>query len=563
MNSRREIFKIMGAGLPSEDSLMGKLKIETIKSMSEKEITAEENRYAFELLNRHRIAIFIVAYNAENYLKSVIERIPGEMLSRFAEIFIIDDSSTDRTYHLARRIKENFSGLNFNVYRTPFNRGYGGNQKLGYLYCIEKGYDIVILLHGDGQYAPEYLPRVIAAFRENPDAVFASRMLNKKSALQGGMPVYKWIGNQVLTWFENRMLGSRLSEFHTGFRAYKVSSLRDIPFTYNSEDFLFDTEIIVQAVATKWKIQEVSIPAYYGDEKCHVNGLKYAYDCAKSVIKYQLVNLGLYYERNYDFHLFEGENYQFKKSPVSLHQYVIHDTGFHPGMVSVELGANRGILSNHIAKKTGDHLAIDIIPPDLAGSSQTMTLDLNSAFSGKLGKERYDCCIALDVIEHMNDPDDFLREVFRMMKIGGKLFVSTANICYLPVRLSLLLGQFNYGKRGILDRTHKRLFSVRGLRKLLIQNGFKIEVVRGFAPPLTDLVSERWFVRCIEQGHAFLSRLYPKMFAYNFLYVARRLDDLSDIFERTVRGEQGEASPSSVSDEQRELFPSAGNCHNR
>ncbi|MCP2500554.1 MAG: bifunctional glycosyltransferase/class I SAM-dependent methyltransferase [Deltaproteobacteria bacterium] len=527
--------------------------------MSEKEITAEEIRYAFEVLDRRRIAIFIVAYNAEKSLYSVIRRIPGDMLSRFAEIFIIDDSSTDRTYDLAKGIKEDFPGLNFNVYRTPFNRGYGGNQKLGYLYCIEKGFDIVILLHGDGQYAPEYLPRVIAGFRENPDAVFASRMVNKKTALQGGMPVYKWAGNQVLTWFENRMLGSSLSEFHTGFRAYKVSSLRNIPFTYNSDDFHFDTEIIVQAVASRWNIQEVPIPAYYGDEKCHVNGLKYAYDCAKSVIKYRLVNLGLYYERNYDFHLFEGENYQFKKSSASLHQYVIHDAGFHPYMVSVELGANRGILSSHIAQKTRDHLAIDIFPPDLAGRSRTMTLDLNTAFAEKIGQEHFDCCIALDVIEHMNDPDDFLREVFRMMKTGGMLFVSTANICYLPVRLSLLLGQFNYGKRGILDRTHKRLFSVRGLRKSLVQHGFKIEAVRGFSPPLTDLVSERWLMRCIEQVHAFLSRLYPKMFAYNFLYVARRQDDLSDIFERTVGREHREASIPSAPVEQRELFPSSEN----
>jgi 2-polyprenyl-3-methyl-5-hydroxy-6-metoxy-1,4-benzoquinol methylase len=256
------------------------------------------------------------------------------------------------------------------------------------------------------------------------------------------------------------------------------------------------------------------------------------------VIKYRLVNLGLYYERNYDFRLFEGENYQFKKSPASLHQYVIHNAGIHPDMVSVELGANRGILSSHIARKTGDHLAIDIFTPDLAGSSRTMALDLNTAFSEKLGKEHFDCCVALDVIEHLNDPDDFLREVFRMMKTGGRLFVSTANICYLPVRLSLLLGQFNYGKRGILDRTHKRLFSVRGLRKMLVQNGFKIEAIRGFSPPLTDLVSERWHMRWIERSHAFLSRLYPKMFAYNFLYVARRLDDLSAIFERTVRGER-------------------------
>ena len=512
-----------------------KWTIEHVRALAETDITAEERQWAKELLNSRRIAIFIVAYNAEKHLESVIERIPGDLVAGFAEIFVIDDRSTDRTYELALRIKKRRSELPFNVYRTPFNRGYGGNQKLGYLYCIEKQYDIVVLLHGDGQYAPEYLPRVIAAFRDDPDAVFASRMMNKKMALQGGMPAYKWAGNQVLTCFENKMLGSALSEFHTGFRAYKVSSLRNLPFSYNSDDFHFDTEIIVQAVATKWKIKEVSIPTFYGDETCHVNGLSYAYNCAKSVIKYNLVNLGLYYERNFDFLLFEGDNYQFKRSPFSLHQYVIHEAALTPDTVSVELGANRGILSSHVAQKVKRHLAVDMFPPDMAGSSETVALDLNSAFSERVGRKQYDCCIALDVIEHLNDPDEFLREVFRLLKTGGRLYVSTANVCYLLVRLSLLVGQFNYGKRGILDRTHKRLFSVRGLKKLLTQNGFKVEAVRGFAPPLMDLVSKRRMMVLLERLHAWLSRLYPTLFSYNFLVVASRLDDLSDVFERTVR----------------------------
>jgi glycosyltransferase involved in cell wall biosynthesis len=526
---------------------MKKPKIENIKGMVAKEITVEDIQYASKLLNEYKIAVFIVAYNAEKHLESVIERIPKDILTGFTEIFIIDDSSSDNTYEIGKKIKNSHPDLNFNIYRTPFNRGYGGNQKLGYLYCIEKGYDIVILLHGDGQYAPEYLPRVIAAFREKPDVVFASRMLNKKRALQGGMPLYKWVGNQVLTWFQNRMLGSHLSEFHTGFRAYKMAFMRDIPFTYNSDDFLFDTEIIVQAIATKCKIKEVSIPTYYGDEKCHVNGMKYAYNCAKSVIKYHIVNFGLYYDRNYDLHLFERDNYQFKQSPYSLHQYVIHEGKFSPEMVSVDLGANRGILSSQIVQKTKEHIAVDIFTPDLAGSSHTMALDLNLPFSNNLGVERFDSCIALDVIEHMNDPDDFLKEVFSILKTGGLLYVSTANVCYLPVRLSLLLGQFNYGKRGILDRTHKRLFSVRSLRKLLDQNGFKIEALRGFGPPVTDLVSKGWVMRCLERAHAILSRLYPKMFAYNFLYVARRQDALSDIFKKTVRKEQREELTSSAS----------------
>lgn len=538
---------------------MRKQTIESVKSLAEKETTAREYQYAMELLSKYKIAIFIVAYNAEKHLESVMERIPGNIIDGFVEIFVIDDSSTDKTFELAKKIKEKHSDLRFNAYRTPFNRGYGGNQKLGYLYCINKGYDIVILLHGDGQYAPEYLPKVIAAFQEDTDAVIASRMMNKKTALQGGMPVYKWTGNQALTWFENRVLGSSLSEFHTGFRAYKVSSLRKIPFSYNSDDFHFDTEIIVQAIATKWKIKEVSIPAFYGDEKCHVNGLKYAYDCVKSVVKYNLVKLGLYYERNYDFMLFEGDNYQFKKGPFSLHQYVINNIDLSPETVSVELGANRGILSDHIAQKSKKHIAVDIFQPDLAGRSQTMALDLNSTFSERLGKEQYDCCVSLDVIEHMNDPDNFLREVFKILKTRGKLYVSTANVCYLPVRLSLLIGQFNYGKRGILDRTHKRLFSMRGLKKLLVQNGFEIEVVRGFAPPLTDLVSNRWIMRLAEKIHAFLSRLYSKVFAYNFLVVAQRLDDLTDIFDRTVGEESPDAYNSDDSGGTDERLPPAEN----
>lgn len=464
----------------------------------------------------------------------MIERIPKDLFSNFAEIFIIDDSSSDSTFEVADRIIKKYSRLNITAYRTPFNRGYGGNQKLGYLYCIEKGHDIVVLLHGDGQYAPEYLPRVLAAFSEKPDAVFASRMLHKKQALEGGMPLYKWMGNQVLTNFENRLLKANLSEFHTGFRAYSVDALKRIPFSFNSDDFHFDTEIIIQALATRWSIKEVSIPAYYGDEICHVNGFKYAFNCIRSVFSYQLVNLGIFYRRNFDFGLFESDNYIFKKSPYSLHQYVIQTAGFHPGMTSIELGANRGILSQQIAENVSQHLAIDQMEPDLAGKSEKLALDLNGPFANQVPRRQYDLCISLDVIEHLNEPEHFLLEVFDLLKTNSKLFISTANICYLPMRFSMLFGQFNYGKRGILDRTHKRLFSVSSFQKLITQYGFKIESVKGFPPPFTDLISESFLMRQIERFHAFLSDHFPNLFAYNFLIVATRMDGIDDIFKQTT-----------------------------
>jgi len=518
--------------------LMRQKSFAHVQALAERQISPEERAAALEVLKSNKAAIFVVAYNAERFLESLIERVPADLLPHLAEIFVIDDSSPDSTFDVATRLRQKYDAYNLNVYRTPFNRGYGGNQKLGYLYCIEKGYDIVVLLHGDGQYPPEYLPRVFAAFQDGADAVLASRMLSKRMALRGGMPLYKWIGNQILTGFENQLLGTHLSEFHTGFRAFRVSALRKIPFAFNSDDFHFDTEILVQALATKWKIREVSIPAHYGSEKSHVNGFQYAFNCMKAVVKYRLVNLGLFYQRNLDFGLFDTDNYQFKKSPNSLHQYVINKTGLTPEIVSVELGANKGILSSEIAAKVKEHVAIDIAAPELAGAARPIGMDLNERFSERLPKSYFDCCIALDVIEHMDEPEKFLCDVFEILKVNGKLFISTANICYLPVRLSLLLGQFNYGRRGILDRTHKRLFSVASFKKLIRQYGFKLDSVRGFAPPVTDLISRGWLMSSLETFHSFFSRWFPNLFAYNFLVTATRMDALPDIFEMTVHQER-------------------------
>ena len=502
--------------------------------LARQEISPSEFALSLEIAKKQKVAVFIVAYNAENYLESVMQRIPVELQPLLAEVFVIDDSSTDKTFEVAQAIKKKYSQVNFNAYRTPFNRRYGGNQKLGYLYCIEKKYDLVILLHGDGQYAPEYLPRVISGFDTGADVVFASRMVEKKKALKGGMPFYKWLGNQVLTKFENKILGTELSEFHTGFRAYRLSGLQKLPFIYNSDDFHFDTEIIIQAVAAKLKINEVSIPTHYGDEVCHVNGFQYAWDCIKAVLKYKLVNLGLYYQRNFDFNLFETDLYQFKKSPHSLHQYLLREAQLLPEMTTVELGSNRGIMSSDLANRVSRHVAVDQILPDLAGKSEALALDLNQNFSKSLGRECFDVCVVLDVVEHMHEPEKFLTEVFSVLKVKGKLYMSTANIAYIIMRFSLLFGQFNYGKRGILDKTHHRLFTIRTLSKMLEQYGFKVEKVVGFAPPVSDLISKGGVMSWIESTHAFLSRKFPNLFAYNFLVVATRMDDVNDILDATL-----------------------------
>src|SRR4051812_39661773 len=194
-----------------------------------------------------RVLIFIVAYNAARTIEEVLNRIPSSLHSSAVEVLIIDDSSADDTFVEGLRFQHQRPPFQITVLRTPENQGYGGNQKLGYRYAIDHGFDIVALLHGDGQYAPEKLPDLIEPFlTEDADAVFGSRMINKQDALKGGMPLYKWVGNQVLTTFQNLMLGTRLSEFHSGYRLYATRALQQVPFERNSNDFHFDTDIIVQ-----------------------------------------------------------------------------------------------------------------------------------------------------------------------------------------------------------------------------------------------------------------------------------------------------------------------------
>src|SRR5881394_3031971 len=198
---------------------------------------------------RKRLLIFIVAYNAQTTIAKVLSRIPRSLRGDNVEVLIIDDSSQDDTFANGLRYQQRDAAFKVTVLRTPENQGYGGNQKLGYRYAIDNGFDIVALVHGDGQYAPEKLPALLLPLvRGEVDAVFGSRMIDSGAARAGGMPAHKWIGNKILTAFQNRMLRTNFSEFHSGYRLYSTSALNRIPFAKNTNDFHFDTEIIVQFV---------------------------------------------------------------------------------------------------------------------------------------------------------------------------------------------------------------------------------------------------------------------------------------------------------------------------
>lgn len=238
-------------------------------------------------LHRPRIGIFIVAYNAVNHLIETVRRIPSDVWEQVEEVFIIDDCSNDNTYYAALGYKLDEGIEKLKVYRNTQNQGYGGNQKVGYQYAIDRGLDIVALVHGDGQYAPEALGDLLQPLiRGEADMVFGSRMAVPGAARRGGMPLYKYWGNRVLTWMQNRLTGLNLSEYHSGYRLYSVGALKKIPFQSFTNTWHFDTQIILALAEREARIVELPIPTYYGDEICHVNGVPYAINCLVTSLQY-------------------------------------------------------------------------------------------------------------------------------------------------------------------------------------------------------------------------------------------------------------------------------------
>jgi glycosyltransferase involved in cell wall biosynthesis len=234
-----------------------------------------------------RIGIFVVAYNAESTLQKVLHRIPPEVYAKIEEIFVFDDASSDGTYEMGRSLMDGPYGQKLKIFRNPVNLMYGGNQRKGYQYAIGRGLDIVVLLHGDGQYAPEVMQELLTPLENGTaEMVMGSRMMISGAARGGNMPLYKYVGNKILTWTENRLAGLKLSEFHSGYRAYSVHALKQIPLESMTWNWHFDTQIILEFLRKRFRIKEVPIPTYYGDEICHVNGIPYALNCIRETFKY-------------------------------------------------------------------------------------------------------------------------------------------------------------------------------------------------------------------------------------------------------------------------------------
>lgn len=487
--------------------------------------------------DKARVLIFIVSYNAEAFIESVLDRIPEHVWTNDhydAEVLVIDDQSSDRTFQLAVNYMRSHPHRQITPLFNPKNQGYGGNQKLGYHYAISHGFDAVVLLHGDGQYAPELLDQMIMPLvRGEADMMLGSRMIRRLDAVRGGMPLYKWLGNQVLTWIQNRLLGTKLAEFHTGYRAYSTAALRRVPFEFNSNYYDFDTDIIIQMLDTGQRIQEIPIPTYYGDEISYVNGFRYGILILLTTLRSRIVQLSLLYDRRFDYGGTPNEIYTLKLGYPSSHQFALDR--MRPGLRVLDVGCGPGDMTKELYDRQAAVISMDryITPRTEQFSVQTVETEIEDYDLGKLGGE-VDLVLLLDIIEHLRDPEEFmlrLRSRFAHQH-APEVILTTGNVAFFFVRFGLLLGNFNYGRKGILDRDHRRLFTFGTMDKLLRSTGYEIVHKRGIPAPYPVAIGDNWLSRLLLRINGLLlNPLTRSLFAYQMAYIARPLPYIEHLLE--------------------------------
>ena len=482
-----------------------------------------------------KILILITAFNVSKYIKNVVSRIPKSILKHKVELLIIDDCSKDNTLEEMVSLKKENKNLMITILSNPSNLSYGGNQKIGYQYAIKNSFDFVVLLHGDGQYAPEKIGDMLSPLIEGCDAVQGSRMIYKRDALKGRMPIYKFFGNIGLTFIQNKLTNMRLSEFHSGYRAYRVSALKKIPFHLNSSYFEFDTEILIQCKLAKMIIKEIPIPTFYGDEISYLNCFKYGFRILKTTFISFLNRYGVMYNRKYDIYSEDQhEKYRTKIDFDSTHKYAVDYIENKKNILDIACGnCEIGIFLK-------DQKNCNVIGIDQYKNKNYNKLDKfnitnldNQNISENLNKIDY--ILLLDIIEHIKDPEKFMENLHKkMINSKSKIILSTPNVAHLFVRVMLLFGQFNYGKSGILDKTHTRLFTKKSIIQLIEYSNFKIISSRGVPIPFPLIIKNKLLSKLLLLLNNFFISLNSKIFSFQFIFVIEANPSLDLLLKNAV-----------------------------
>jgi SAM-dependent methyltransferase len=493
--------------------------------------------------------VFILAYGAERLTDGgVLGRVPASMLSDAScHFLVIDDTPDGHVADAVRRWVAERGLARWTVLRNPTDQGHGGIQKLALRYAVDRGFDLVILLPGDGQYPPEDLPRFREIRRDGADVILASRMKDPSLARVGGMPGALRAANRFVTAVQNRLAGTSYSEFHTGCRAYSGDFLRRSAFEFATNAYHFDTEMLLQAAHARARVVEFPMKASYDRRLRRVGRASYAWHALRAAFGYRMHLWGVFCSLQYrglraDLYADKGD-IVYSSHAAALD--VVRDAA--PATL-LDVGCGPGFVARRCEALGVRVTGIDLRPPPPGRMTafHAMHVDRDplpvDAFSFPL-------VMMLDVIEHLSDPEGFLlrmrNESVALAKAERRpmLLLTTPNVAFAGVRLSLLLGRFNYAERGILDIDHRRLFTRASLLRTLEDCGYDVIDVRPVAPPF-EAVFRNVFGSAMGAVGRVLCRVWPTMFAFQFLVRCTPRPGLRQLLEQAATASTPRDRPS-------------------
>ena len=471
-----------------------------------------------------KIGILVVTYNAASTLAQTLDRIPAEFRSEIHEVLVGDDYSQDSTHLVALGYQQISPDLPLKIVRHPKNLGYGGNQKWGYQYAIEHGWDVVVLLHGDGQYAPELLPSMIEPIVEGrAKAVFGSRIMNQGEARRGGMPAYKFVGNRILTTFQNAVVGTELTEWHSGYRAYDVKALVEAPA--RRELRRLQLRHRDHHPAPRGGVPDPRDPDPHllrrRDLLRRRHGVRQGRHQGRAPLPGAQAGLR------------HGRDGLRRPAPTTSRRGPTRPTVASCGWMSMlppsrilDLGCSDGELGARLMEMGHEVVGVDF--EEHKGVREKLTdffqADLEDGIPEGVGGD-YDVVLCADVLEHVRAPEKVLDGARAVLRPGGSVITSIPNFGHWYPRARVAIGRFDYDARGILDRGHLRFFTKRSFAHLVASAGWEIRRQESIGLPLRGrrprrLVHRRRAASAprVRRADRALVGLRPQLFAYQFIY---------------------------------------------
>lgn len=539
-----------------------------------------------ELNSTDRFLIYVVAYEAEQHLYDLFERIPFELFNREEIQFLVNDAGcSDNGSCLLKKWLIAHEIYNVTILKNRIDQGYGGNQKIGLRVAVDDAYSCLILLDGDGSYSPGLLTELIEAWRASePDILLGARSQSSPSDPAEQKHVDLPVSDRILDRFQNWITGWNLADYQTGCRAYSTKFLKTIPFEINTNDLHFDRELMLQAAHVGARVREIEIPMNDRIQINHGRGWKSSWNALGAILQYKMHQWGMLCSLKLRNH--STDRYRDKTlADYSSHACALKLLEKRDAHEVLDIGCGPGYVARQCEQRGIRVTGIDCARPRPGMMSNFLLADLEQDIL-PVSLRDYDTLLLLDVIEHLSNPEEFLltlrnengkepekplissqgiqtdpvsdcnqpdsdlshqalsaeaeqdpfgeQGLFAAYPEMPLLILSTPNVAFAAVRLNLLCGRFNYAERGILDITHKRLFTRRSLLRMLKDCGYDIESVHAVGAPFSAVMPGRMGT-CLGWMAGLLAKLWPAMFAFQFMVECRPRPGVREVLRHAIR----------------------------